>query len=231
VRINPQQCPLSGNRTFIRGDEIRALRELRRQFADSGYVFATERGGPFTTDAVNRLIKRIGARAGFTLPVHAHILPTAAATRLPTKATTHAPSRSGSVTAASNRGALCRAGVEPLQESLARLKPPRQSPQPVKPRTTDRSPPATGLPRFVKSLHGRTVRRAVLSRSDVELASLCSRETVKDRRALARTATGGAAWGSFWLDPPAPVPGQHDGQATPVCWWCWHLAHLNVRLS
>ena len=49
----------------LRGDEIRALRELRRQFPESGFVFATERGGPFTPDAVNRLIKRIGERAGF----------------------------------------------------------------------------------------------------------------------------------------------------------------------
>ena len=40
------------------------LRELRRQFPDSGFVFATERGGPFTTDAVNRLTKRIDERAG-----------------------------------------------------------------------------------------------------------------------------------------------------------------------
>jgi integrase len=58
----------------LRGDEIRALRELRQRCPDSGYVFATERGGPFTTDAVNRLIKRIGARAGFAFPVHAHML-------------------------------------------------------------------------------------------------------------------------------------------------------------
>jgi integrase len=58
----------------LRGDEIRALRELRRQFADSGFVFATERGGPFTPDAVNRLIKRIGERADFPFPVHAHML-------------------------------------------------------------------------------------------------------------------------------------------------------------
>jgi hypothetical protein len=28
----------------LRADEIRALRELRRQFPDLGYVFATERG-------------------------------------------------------------------------------------------------------------------------------------------------------------------------------------------
>jgi integrase len=58
----------------LRGDEIRALRELQRQFPDSKHVFATERGGPFTTDAVNRLIKRIGERAGFPFKVHAHML-------------------------------------------------------------------------------------------------------------------------------------------------------------
>jgi integrase len=58
----------------LRGDEIRALRELRRQFPESGFVFPTERGGPFTTDAINRLIKRIGERAGFDFPVHAHML-------------------------------------------------------------------------------------------------------------------------------------------------------------
>ena len=58
----------------LRGDEIRALRELRRQFPDSAFVFATERGGPFTSAAVNRLITRIGARAKLQFPVHAHIL-------------------------------------------------------------------------------------------------------------------------------------------------------------
>jgi integrase len=58
----------------LRGDEIRVLRDLRRQFPDSGYVFATERGGPFTPDAVNRLIKRIGERAAFDFLVHCHML-------------------------------------------------------------------------------------------------------------------------------------------------------------
>jgi type 1 fimbriae regulatory protein FimB/type 1 fimbriae regulatory protein FimE len=58
----------------IRGDELRALRELQRQWPDSTYVFCTERGGPFTPDAVNRLIKRIGERAGLPFPVHAHML-------------------------------------------------------------------------------------------------------------------------------------------------------------
>jgi site-specific recombinase XerD len=36
-------------------------------------VFATERGGPFTADAVNRLIKRIGERARMPFQVHAHM--------------------------------------------------------------------------------------------------------------------------------------------------------------
>jgi integrase len=58
----------------LRGDEVRALRELRRQFPDSSFVFATERGGPFTTDAINRHIKRLGERAGFDFPVHCHML-------------------------------------------------------------------------------------------------------------------------------------------------------------
>jgi integrase len=58
----------------LRGDEIRALRELRRQFPDSAFVFPTERGGPFTPDAVNRLVKRIGERSGLGFPVHVHML-------------------------------------------------------------------------------------------------------------------------------------------------------------
>jgi len=57
----------------IRGDELRALRELQRQ-TSGGYVFETERGTPFTTDAVNRLVKRIGGRASFPFKVHVHML-------------------------------------------------------------------------------------------------------------------------------------------------------------
>jgi hypothetical protein len=76
-RRSPRPCQtarLAAEQVHSRADEIRALRELRRQFPDSGFVFATERGGPFTPDAVNRLIKRIGERAGFDFPVHCHML-------------------------------------------------------------------------------------------------------------------------------------------------------------
>jgi type 1 fimbriae regulatory protein FimB/type 1 fimbriae regulatory protein FimE len=58
----------------LRGDEVRALKELRRQFPDSGFVFATEREGPFTTDAVNRLVKRIGERSELGIRIHIHML-------------------------------------------------------------------------------------------------------------------------------------------------------------
>jgi integrase len=58
----------------LRGDEIRALRELRRLFSDSGFVFPIERGSPFTPDAVSRPIKRIGERAGFDFPANARML-------------------------------------------------------------------------------------------------------------------------------------------------------------
>jgi type 1 fimbriae regulatory protein FimB/type 1 fimbriae regulatory protein FimE len=58
----------------IRGDELRMLTTLRKEFPDSGYVFTTERGTPFTPDAINRLIKTIGKRAGLPMPVHFHML-------------------------------------------------------------------------------------------------------------------------------------------------------------
>jgi integrase len=57
----------------IRGDELRALRELQRN-TKGPYVFESERGGPFVPSALNLLIKRIGVRAGFDFPVHIHMI-------------------------------------------------------------------------------------------------------------------------------------------------------------
>ena len=58
----------------IRGEELRLLTALRKEYPDSVYVFTSERGTPFTTDAINRLVKIIGQRAGLALPVHFHML-------------------------------------------------------------------------------------------------------------------------------------------------------------
>ena len=58
----------------IRAIELRMLMRLRKDFPDSAYVFTTERGGPFTPDAINRLVKTIGAKTGIGFPVHFHML-------------------------------------------------------------------------------------------------------------------------------------------------------------
>ena len=57
----------------LQGDELRALRELKRS-AKTPFVFETERETGFTEDAINRLIKTVGKRAGLPLSVHAHML-------------------------------------------------------------------------------------------------------------------------------------------------------------
>jgi integrase len=58
----------------IQGDELRMLTALRRKYPESGYVFTTERGTPFTPDAINRQIKTIGKRAKLPMPIHCHML-------------------------------------------------------------------------------------------------------------------------------------------------------------
>jgi integrase len=55
------------------GDELRALRELKRQSA-SPFVFASERGGPFTPSGFAKLLARAGAEAKIGFKVHPHML-------------------------------------------------------------------------------------------------------------------------------------------------------------
>jgi integrase len=58
----------------IRGPELRALRELRRQYPDSPYVFVTERGGPLTPATFRKLLARAGELAKLPFPIHPHML-------------------------------------------------------------------------------------------------------------------------------------------------------------
>ena len=53
----------------IRGDEMRALRKLRRDYPRDAHVFVSERGGP-----INRLIQRLGETAKMPFPIHPHML-------------------------------------------------------------------------------------------------------------------------------------------------------------
>ena len=59
----------------LQGDELRALRRLKREMpAHSDFVFVSERGGPFTTIGFSALIKRAGAKAGLGFKAHPHML-------------------------------------------------------------------------------------------------------------------------------------------------------------
>ena len=57
----------------LQGDEIRALRRLKREYGGA-FVFATERGGPLTRHTVNKLVARAGKIAGIAFPVTPHQL-------------------------------------------------------------------------------------------------------------------------------------------------------------
>lgn len=58
----------------LRGPELRALRQLRRDWPDSPYVLCSERGGPMTTSNVRKMVARCGVEAKFPFPVHPHML-------------------------------------------------------------------------------------------------------------------------------------------------------------
>src|SRR6202047_5651027 len=55
------------------GDELRALRELKRQ-STSPFVFASERGSPFTPSGFAKLLARAGEEGGISFKVHPHML-------------------------------------------------------------------------------------------------------------------------------------------------------------
>jgi site-specific recombinase XerD len=56
------------------GEELRALRQLKREWPGSVYLFLSERGAPLTTDAVRKIVARNGQAAGFSFPLHPHML-------------------------------------------------------------------------------------------------------------------------------------------------------------
>lgn len=59
----------------IPGGELRALRQLKREYPDSPFLFVSERGGgPLTDHAVRKLVTRLGEAAKFDFPVHPHQL-------------------------------------------------------------------------------------------------------------------------------------------------------------
>jgi type 1 fimbriae regulatory protein FimB/type 1 fimbriae regulatory protein FimE len=58
----------------IRGDELRALRKLRRESPSEAYVFVSERGGPISPMGFHHLMARLGKAAKMPFAVHPHML-------------------------------------------------------------------------------------------------------------------------------------------------------------
>ena len=58
----------------IRGDEIRALRRLRRENPTEAYVFVSERGGPISPMGFHHLMARLAEAAKMPFTVHPHML-------------------------------------------------------------------------------------------------------------------------------------------------------------
>jgi type 1 fimbriae regulatory protein FimB/type 1 fimbriae regulatory protein FimE len=56
------------------GDEMRALRRLRRESIASPFVFVSERRTPFTTAGFARMLQRAAKMAGIEIKVHPHML-------------------------------------------------------------------------------------------------------------------------------------------------------------
>lgn len=68
---------LKGSRASVHplsGEEMRALRQLQRDYPDSPYLFVSERGGPMTPDAARKMIRKSGEVAELQFPVHPHML-------------------------------------------------------------------------------------------------------------------------------------------------------------
>lgn len=58
----------------LRSPELRALRQIQRDYPDSSYVFVSERKAPLSTRSIRNIIARAGEIAQIAFPVHPHQL-------------------------------------------------------------------------------------------------------------------------------------------------------------
>jgi type 1 fimbriae regulatory protein FimB/type 1 fimbriae regulatory protein FimE len=59
---------------FLEGDELRLLRQLKRETPGSAFVFSTMRQGPVSTRHVRTVVAEAAKLAGFEFTVHPHML-------------------------------------------------------------------------------------------------------------------------------------------------------------
>ena len=58
----------------VRGIELRALRQLKRNYPENPYVFLSERQAPLTARTVHHIIARAGEHAKLPFTIHPHML-------------------------------------------------------------------------------------------------------------------------------------------------------------
>ena len=58
----------------LRGPELRALREVLRNYPETAYVFVSERRAPMTAATFRKLVARAGDAAKLGMPIHPHML-------------------------------------------------------------------------------------------------------------------------------------------------------------
>ena len=58
----------------LRSPELRALRQIQRDYTDTSYVFVSERKAPLSTRSIRHIIARAGELAGIPFQVHPHQL-------------------------------------------------------------------------------------------------------------------------------------------------------------
>lgn len=56
------------------GDEIRLLRQIKRDYPDTPYVFLSERKTPLSERVIHQMVARAGELAELDFPVHPHML-------------------------------------------------------------------------------------------------------------------------------------------------------------
>jgi type 1 fimbriae regulatory protein FimB/type 1 fimbriae regulatory protein FimE len=72
---------------YLEGDEVRSLRKLQREYANSPFLFPSEHGGPLSPRQVHMITARAGVTAGIKFPVHPHMLRHAKGYQLASKGT------------------------------------------------------------------------------------------------------------------------------------------------
>ncbi len=58
----------------LRSPELRVLRQIKRDYPETQYVFVSERKAPLSTRTIRHLVARAGELAGIAEPVHPHQL-------------------------------------------------------------------------------------------------------------------------------------------------------------